>query len=63
MESLRMGWGDGFIFPTCEFIKHKTIISEGRLFNISGRTNFWAQLIELEPYKHLGKVSLSPLLL
>lgn len=59
---LRTGWGDGFIFPTCEFIK-QIIISEGQLFNISGRTEISVQLIELEPYKHLRKVSSSQLLL
>lgn len=29
--------GDGFIFPACEYVKHKTILSEG-LSNISGGT-------------------------
>lgn len=57
-STLREGWGDGFIFTTCEYVKHKTIISEG-LFKLNGRTEICAQLTELEPHKHLGKTSLS----
>lgn len=54
-STLREGWGDGFIFTTCEYVKHKTMISEG-LFNTSGRTrDFCAQLMEPEPYRRLGK--------
>lgn len=55
-QLLRKGWGDGFIFPTCEYVKHKTIISEGLLTSVA---DFRAQLVELEPYKHLGKVRVS----
>lgn len=50
-STLRKGWGDGFIFPTCEYVKHKTIISEGSLTSMA---DFRAQLVELELYKHLG---------
>lgn len=36
-STLRKGWGDGFIFPTCEYVKHKTIISEGLLTSVADR--------------------------